>query len=264
MASETPALKTDNPPVDFSLEFSDSPNATKQKVSEAVALNFPALLTARKHTLSADLPLDTDLKEKWSKFKGFGKENLAADGYEGRTENTSKFDHIPELKKFDFGEKNEPNVGWKVHLNVSPKNALEVAKYLTNNGYYHKFLKGGEPGDGKIFTIYLGSRAMADKWAHQISQDLKEKLQKPLDTSEVELARGVVGRFAIRAGDMENKYTGYGTCGMPFIKQDALAFMRSNRTITNWGELYEKSLGDSDLEKIFLELKKDFGAYFTG
>src|SRR3989338_4911174 len=44
-------------------------------------------------------------------------------------------------KRFDF---EDPNHGWKLHLNVSANNAREVSDFLKSNQYHHKFLSGGD------------------------------------------------------------------------------------------------------------------------
>tara|TARA_A100001015_G_scaffold209665_1_gene234800 strand:- start:132 stop:761 length:630 start_codon:yes stop_codon:yes gene_type:complete len=49
------------------------------------------------------------------------------------------------------------NTGWKVHLTPHPEHVMELSTYLKENGYYHKYLSGGFPSDGKAFTVYLGS-----------------------------------------------------------------------------------------------------------
>ena len=46
--------------------------------------------------------------------------------------------------------------GWKIHLNVKPRNHKIVYYWLLQNcPYGWKYLAGGE--DGKVFTIYVGS-----------------------------------------------------------------------------------------------------------
>src|SRR3989344_4374590 len=44
------------------------------------------------------------------------------------------------------------NKGHKLHLNVYPENVELVSRILKDQGFDHKYLYGGEPKDGKIFT----------------------------------------------------------------------------------------------------------------
>lgn len=90
--------------------------------------------------------------------------------------------------------------GHKFHLNVAPENAKAISEYLIKNGYCHKFLSGGEVLNGKIFTIYIGSRDLANKLAQELSMDLQGYLNKPITEEEIEYAPNVIGRFT---GDID-------------------------------------------------------------
>ncbi|MFH1652912.1 MAG: hypothetical protein ABIE74_02550 [Pseudomonadota bacterium] len=106
-------------------------------------------------------------------------------GYEYFQRGTDKQDHIKD------------NTGHKLHLNVTISHVMAVSEYLKQNAYYHKFLEGGTPVDGKIFTIYIGSFELAFSLAAQISIDLDGMLSKPHseDKDEIEYAPNVCGRF---------------------------------------------------------------------
>jgi hypothetical protein len=85
--------------------------------------------------------------------------------------------------------------GYKFHLNVEPADVKAVSEYLIKEGYRHKYLHGGEIEDGKIFTIYIGSKDLAEKLAPKLSSDLHTYLRKPVETGEIEFAPNIVGRF---------------------------------------------------------------------
>ncbi|MFA6909200.1 MAG: hypothetical protein WC289_04970 [Patescibacteria group bacterium] len=87
------------------------------------------------------------------------------------------------------------NIGHKLHLNVPVTSIHDVAEYLKRLNIEHKYLSGGDVTDGKVFTIYCGSKDRADAVATQISADLHPHLRRPANTSEVEYAPNVSGRF---------------------------------------------------------------------
>ncbi|TAL55323.1 MAG: hypothetical protein EPN86_03375 [Nanoarchaeota archaeon] len=167
----------------------------------AIALNF--LREAAKHPSSMTL-----IENALSGYAGRGKnEEIAAQAVYKRI--------VPEYEmaranpqRCDFGD--SPNHGWKVHLNVEVQNVQAVSDFLKGQGYYHKYLEGGDIADGKVFTLYLGSFAKAQSEAATISESLEGRLAKPVNHDEVELARGVVGRFRTeRFG-----FNPYGTSGL--------------------------------------------------
>lgn len=87
------------------------------------------------------------------------------------------------------------SIGHKVHLNSAPENVHAVSRYLKTNRYAHKYLSGGEPADGKIFTVYFGSMAKAKEWVGRLATDLQALLLRPLSKDEVEYAPNISGRF---------------------------------------------------------------------
>ncbi len=171
----------------------------------------------------------------------------------------------PENHKYDFQEFNDD--GWKLHLNVEPENVKKVSEYLTKNGYMHKFLSGGDLGDGKVFTIYIGSYNLTDKLSQEISEDLTGLLAKPA-ISEVEFAPGVVGRFT---GDRFN-FTQYSLSGIgfSFLEKDAFNILGIDAHIrlAKSEEEKEKALAKKAqymfaAEKNAYEaLRKKYGDYF--
>ena len=222
-------------------------------------LTFEALLAARQHKASSGLP---DVKpQDQALYTNFmiGGNQVPDTGYEFVNAAQEYAKEHPDLTKFDFGKQGRVDLGWKGHLNLAPENSEEVSTYLRAHGYRHKFLAGGEPEDGKVFTIYFGARSVVNQWAPRISKDLDHVLAKPTDTEEVEFARGLVGRFAVRSGEGIHKYTPYGTCGLPLLK----AGFRDRSRGTSYQE-YVAGLSDGEIAKIYRELEEDFGSYFTG
>lgn len=123
--------------------------------------------------------------------------------------------------KWDFPK--DGNEAWKLHLNIRMEHVKIVSEYLIREGYYHKYLQGGEIEQGKIFTLYIGSHELAKRLSERLSQDLKEWLCLPLPKDEIELARGVVGRF--NAGGDLNAHGGrifhqYGPDGFSLLYAD--------------------------------------------
>jgi hypothetical protein len=146
------------------------------------------------------------------------------------------------LGNYDFFE---CDTGYKLHLNVLPENVRSVSEYLKSKGYSHKYLSGGSPEDGKIFTIYTGSKKLTTSLAKEISRELSGLICRPSTSSEVEFAPNIVGRFSV----ISDKYTRYPigkVRGMP-IRKDLFG--------ANHTQAFNLS---------FIELEKDFGVYFTG
>lgn len=177
--------------------------------------------------------------------------------------------------KYDFSNK---DVGWKFHLNVLPEHAPLVSKYLKESNFYHKYLFGGEPNDGKIFTLYIGSKKLADQLAQELNRDIGQYLAYPKSLEEIEFSRGVVGRFcAIREknyGKGYDKYVQYGTCGTSCLRTNLL---RYNELICKTRPALEKQgLSKEEVKSKTLQeaismaaaatqhLIADFGEYFSG
>lgn len=165
--------------------------------------------------------------------------------------------------KNDFVEAEDPNIGWKFHLNVKPENVDFVSDYLIKNGYDHKYLSGGEIEEGKIFTMYVGSYNMAKRLAQGLSHDLYIYLCKPGENQEVEFAAGVVGRF-VASKYLKNNFNKYGTCGFSLKEDDLkqlhrLIFFHKNKP--DLEEKKKKFIQDAE-EKAYKELQEIYGDYF--
>ena len=131
--------------------------------------------------------------------------------YVGRLEtNKVSYSFKPERSnKVDFLD---ANIGWKFHLNVMPEHTKKVTQYLIENWYNHKYFLGGEVDDGKVYTIYIWSRHLAEKCASSIHRDIWVYLAMPKSMSEIEFRAGIVGRFVAMRPD--DKYDQYGTHGL--------------------------------------------------
>lgn len=160
--------------------------------------------------------------------------------------------------KYDF---KDPNIGYKLHLNVTPENANAVSEYLVTNGYFHKYLSPNPLSSqdivqqGKIFTIYIGSKDLTQKLSQTISKDLHSYLCKPIDKRSIEIAPNVAARFVAANNPHLTGYPSAGVRGIPVL--------RFYNGIELHGpvprETQEKALTES-----YQAAEKMFGAYFTG
>jgi len=109
-------------------------------------------------------------------------------------------------ERHDYPPK-EPNTGWKIHLNVDPKNVRTVSKFLKDNRFKHKFISGANLEQGKIFTVYFGSKQMAQKQIPIVSDHLDHLLEKPGDNDEIPVAPNIVARFDVTANLANNEFS---------------------------------------------------------
>ena len=170
----------------------------------------------------------------------------------------------PQDIKADFIDKENHNIGWKLHLNVAPRFVRLVSAYLLKNGYYHKYLNDGKIEDGKVFTIYIGSHQLTKKLAEIISQDLGRFLSKPKAFGEIEFAAGVVGRFCGPFFGQTPLFYNYGSLGVTHLDVDHKLFL--NHCI--WGkkdENHEKvasMLKEKAQKNAIKKLWEMYGSYF--
>jgi hypothetical protein len=79
----------------------------------------------------------------------------------------------------------DPNEGYKFHLNVKPENVRIVAAFLKNARLEHKFLMGGEPESGKVFTVYTGSKVFTERIVRELSDHpIVSSLLEPFPVSD--------------------------------------------------------------------------------
>ena len=168
-----------------------------------------------RHSLSETLPVNPD------------EQTTAVDGenyweilnpYQEMSKEVDLYDEThPKEVKTDFAEDDE-NIGWKFHLNVARSHVRAVSRYLKDHGYLHKYLRGGDPENGKIFTVYIGSYAAAQRWSEELARDLRDDLARPSpwNNEEIEFAPGVVGRFSGK----RDMFDEHGTCGFTLFRND--------------------------------------------
>lgn len=162
----------------------------------------------------------------------------------------SKYDIDP--SRFDFLIKDKCNTGWKLHLNVLPQNVREVSEFLIHKMYWHKYLFGGEADMGKIFTIYVGSRAKTEEVALHLTKELRAFLARPIDHNEIEFTEGVIGRFCVNRSEFKK----YGTAGMDTLRS---AFGSAIEALKYSPEKWKQ------IElATYRRIKELFGEYFTG
>ena len=145
------------------------------------------------------------------------------------------------------------DTGWKVHLNVAPENAKAVSEYLKLHHYNHKFLSGGEPDDGKVFTVYFGPKSVMDQWVGMLATDLKDKLASPGAYNEAEVACGIVGRFTVDDNEARGggEFRQYGAYGLSFLKDAKVP----------WKATRDERI--TDAKKTYARLKELYGSYFS-
>jgi hypothetical protein len=159
------------------------------------------------------------------------------------------------LVKYDYDsiQDRNPNIAWKLHLNVMPKDIQAVADFLRTNAYHHKYLSGGDPGN--TFTIYIGSYKLASKSAAEISAALEGRLCKPVSNGgEIEMARGISGRFR---GSTKQGFHQYGFSGFTLFKDFIINTPYQDRT----SEVYKSRLVLAK-RRAFRSLVKLYGDYF--
>jgi hypothetical protein len=149
------------------------------------------------------------------------------------------------------------NIGYKLHLNVPISRIRYVANYLQKEEFCHKYLSGGEILDGKVFTIYTGSRSLTERMAQKISTDLGDVLARPMEhNDEREIAQNISGRFNVRGGDFVQY--GNGLKGIPMLREDAVRLLYTKDPEAR------KTIIDLAFKKSFIKLKDLFGEYFYG
>ena len=114
--------------------------------------------------------------------------------------------------KYNF---TNPDIAWKIHLNVSPNNVIKISEYLISNWYFHKYISWWDINNWKIFTIYIWSHSLAKNISKKISNDNLKYLLKPNAKNEIELAAWIVWRFV----NLDKKdFNQYWTCWFSLLK----------------------------------------------
>lgn len=151
------------------------------------------------------------------------------------------------------------NTGWKLHLNVEPKDCPRVSQFLKSHNMVHKYLSGGDTDDGKVFTIYTGSAQATFAAAQEIHSKVPSDLRLPKAYGEIEWYPGVVGRFVGARG----LYSQYTVSGFSWPHDSWGAFV-SHRSY------YDGPDKENEIEELrnrlepaaFVSLKNLYGDYF--
>ncbi len=126
------------------------------------------------------------------------------------------YGHSAAPGKWEFVN-NSPDEGYKIHLNVKPENVIAVSQFLKSHDYMHKYLSGGEVEDGKVFTVYTGSKTQTERIVREISDGVGNFLEAPLARGELPFAPNIVGRFV----GTRQYFHQYGYDGITLLEFDA-------------------------------------------
>ncbi len=138
----------------------------------------------------------------------------------------------------------DPNQGYKFHLNVKPENVRQVAAILKIKDYYHKYLNGGEIEDGKIFTVYTGSKEQTERIVRDVANsEILDLLEPPLGdrTEEILYAPNIAGRFV---GNNQQFFTKIPIKGITILRgteklDKKIAFTLADKALQQrYGEYY--------------------------
>ena len=138
-----------------------------------------------------------EIEENQSKLEDYEIKEYEFSGKPFRLKENGKKIYTLNSEKFDFNFSNDYNLGWKIHLNISHTDIRKVMIFLIQSGYLHKLFSGGELEDGKVFTIYFGNWDTMIRESKVIQKKIGDSLKRPKDFSEIEIERGIVGRFNI-------------------------------------------------------------------
>lgn len=123
-----------------------------------------------------------------------------------------------------------PFCGWKFHLDVAPENVEKVAHFLKSYphgltlapGFEHKYLSGSAVEQGKVFTVYTGSKENTQKTVIIINSNIGYLLQHPRvdplqENGEIEFGPDIYGRFV---GSPADGFRQYGPAGISYLELD--------------------------------------------
>ncbi len=162
----------------------------------------------------------------------------------------TEYHHLnPDWKFWD----NNPNIGWKFHLDVPPENVIAVSEFLktyNGKGFRHKYLNGSAVEQGKVFTVYTGSKNDTEKAVKEIYDHTQHLIQNPrVNPSEIngetEFAPNIYGRFV---GAKKDGFQEYGHNGISFLQGDSGQILRGLKTpdqcVQNAKDAAQKIYGD--------------------
>lgn len=119
------------------------------------------------------------------------------------TSQKKEYMHHSITKKWEFIH-NDPNEGYKFHLNVKPENVRAVSAFLQLKDFTHKYLMQ-DIDDGKVFAVYCGSKSQTEEIVKIVAEsEIAHLLDQPKadQRGEVAYAPNIVGRFV----GNENRY----------------------------------------------------------
>jgi hypothetical protein len=166
-------------------------------------------------------------------------------------------------QKSDFRKNGKIIPHWKFHLNVEVSGVKRVSDYLKGHGFCHKYLSGGEPEEGKIFTVYVGSKNLAETSAVEISRGLGRLLTRPRYPMEIEFARGVIGRFDAHRDQDFSQYSSV-LRGIPELKDDKWELSMLRRTSDPMGRARYEQKKEMAFQHAYRQLAERYGTYFYG
>lgn len=248
------SLAVDKP---FDFEYSvDGGESWQSKTSESSLKTVKAWERASEVTALDDLIAQTVVAESLENiddqpYKQYPEYSYAEEAVQYAREH-------PEDTKITAGF--NPNTGWKIHFSPNLENVAEISNYLKENGYYHKYLSGGWPSEGKAFTVYLGSRQMMEKWTTELERDFSGKLLPALAENEETVTPHISARFTSVDKDEtgQNLFHQYGVHGMSACYA-TIAKRAKERLPYPTGE---EAVGIAT--EAYDELTKRYGSYFHG
>jgi hypothetical protein len=138
--------------------------------------------------------------------------------------------------------------GWKLHIGtagMSPQQVSRLIGELRKTGQQAKTDRNSGQ-TGKDITVYVGSRADAERVARQLSPFTTGRIYGDAANDDIELAPGVGARFDV-AGDRD--FHQYGRGGVPIL-----------RDLIEFG----KPFSDEAIRRSEATLAQRYGEFFTG
>lgn len=182
-----------------------------------------------------------------------------------------EYEYKNEAKQYAIDNPNDAKIsegfaidtGWKIHFTpYPPEHVVKISQYLIENGYCHKFLSGGSPGEGKAFTVYLGSRQMLEKWVKELESTLGDMLLPAMAEEEEEVSPHISARFTSvdRGQDGDPLFHQYGVHGMSAVYKTIKKRVTVDKSRSPFSSVERKELS----EEAYDELSKRYGSYFHG
>lgn len=164
----------------------------------------------------------------------------------------------------------KPGAYWKADLNIEPGDVITVSLYLRDKGYRHDYLQGSPE---QTFSVYFGSKDMADHGIKRLERDLGKYLKKPRFadgkyTLGQELGTNISGEFRVHRsaaplkGYKEADIPGYGFAGIPVV--GPYTERNCKPGFFQKPDKEQKFLALRDVRTGFRKMTELFGTYFHG